>query len=251
MTFKRTLWTESFPRENIPKFPCPSCEDGRLIAQEGSLFIGEPIYSKVAKSHNNWEPDWDVERFSHRLLCDNEDCGEIVTIHGKTTLVEEYNDEFGWGLVSVLQPSSIAPAPPIIALPTNLPAAVIRQMRKVFALFWVDIGSAGNRLRSSLEGVLDDLHVPRQVLDQKKGAMIDLDLNRRIQHLEKQSPDHAQTFHALRMIGNIGSHTAELSREALLDALELYEDALTEIYSDRKAYLEALKKKIIKTKGHY
>ncbi|EEB85273.1 conserved hypothetical protein [Roseobacter sp. GAI101] len=89
------------------------------------------------------------------------------------------------------------------------------------------------------------------MLSKKKGEMVDLDLNGRIQHLEKESPDQAQTFHALRIIGNIGSHTTELSREVLLDALELYEDALLEIYSNRKLYLDALKQKIIKTKGQY
>ncbi|WP_299026185.1 DUF4145 domain-containing protein [uncultured Sulfitobacter sp.] len=251
MAFKRSLWMELFPRDKSPKFPCPSCDEGRLIARKDSLLIEEPKYSKAARSHDDWEPDWDVERFSLKLLCDHEDCGEIVFVHGSTSLVEDYDDEFGYVLVSVLQPSSFSTAPPMIALPKKLPASVIRQMRQVFALYWVDIGSAGNRLRTSLEGVLDDLQVPRQALSKKTGAMVDLDLNGRIQSLEKKSHDQAQTFHALRMIGNIGSHTTELSREALLDALELYEEALTEIYSNRKVYLDALKQKIIKTKGHY
>lgn len=251
MTFKRSLWMELFPRDKSPKYPCPSCDDGRLIVQKESLFVDEPQYSKAAHSHDDWEPDWDVERFSLRLLCDHEDCGEIVSVHGSTTVVEDYDEEFGHGLVSVLQPRSFHPAPPIISLPNELPATVIQQMRQVFALFWVDIGSAGNRLRTSLVGVLDDLQVPRQAFSKNAGSMVDLDLNGRIQCLEKKSLDQAQTFHALRMIGNIGSHTTVLSREALLDALELYEEALMEIYSNRKVYLDALKQKIIKTKGHY
>ncbi|MCC4298325.1 DUF4145 domain-containing protein [Aurantimonas coralicida] len=251
MAFRRSLWAEAFPIGKLPKFPCPTCDDGRLIADKDSFFLGEPRYSKAAQGHDDWEPDWDVGRFSQRLICDHDECGEIVIVHGQTALVQEYDEEFGWSFVSVLQPNSLSPAPRMINLPKNLPWSVIKQLRQVFALFWVDIGSAGNRLRTSLEGVLDDLQVPRQVIDQKKGKMVDLDLNGRIQHLEKQSPDQAQTFHALRMIGNIGSHTVALSREALLDAFELYEDALADIYSNRKAYLDEIKKKIIKTKGKY
>ena len=129
MAFKRSFWAESFPRDKLPKFPCPSCEDGRLIAIKGSLVFSEPRYSKVAHSHVDWEPDWDVERFSLRLLCDHEDCGEIVNVHGKTTPIEEYDDEFGWGLISVLQPNSFSPAPasslgnPSVPHQTNNPPA--------------------------------------------------------------------------------------------------------------------------------
>lgn len=251
MAFKRSVWVEFFPRDNPPRYPCPSCEDGRLMSQKDSLYLGEPQYSRAQHSHDEWHPDWIVERYSLIFLCDREDCGEIVTTHGDTALIEEYDDEFGGALVSVFQPISFFPPPPIIALPQNLPAPVIQQMRQVFALFWIDIGSAGNRLRTSLETVLDDLKVARKVMNNKKGKMVDLDLNGRIQLLEKKSSDQAQTFHALRMIGNLGSHTNELSREALLDALELYEEALMEIYSNRKDYLDALKKKIISTKGNY
>lgn len=67
----------------------------------------------------------------------------------------------------------------------------------------------------------------------------------------KSSQAHAETFHALRVIGNLGSHGVSLTQDALLDAFEVYEDALSEIIGGRSGYLDAIKKKILATKGQY
>jgi len=143
------------------------------------------------------------------------------------------------------------PSPPIILLPKEAPSEVTKRIKTAFGLFWFEIGASANSLRMSVEFLLDHLKVPRTTISKNTGKPIDLDLNGRIQYYEKSSPAHAETFHALRVIGNLGSHGTPLTREALLDAFEIYEDALSDIIGGRSAYLDAIKKKILARKGQY
>jgi hypothetical protein len=53
------------------------------------------------------------------------------------------------------------------------------------------------------------------------------------------------------MIGNLGSHGDEVSRRVLLDAYELYEDCLSDVFGNRKQRMQAIKQKIIQAKGKY
>jgi hypothetical protein len=143
------------------------------------------------------------------------------------------------------------PSPHIIPLPNDTPFEVSEKIKAAFGLFWFDTGASANSLRMSVEFLLDHLKVPRTTMSKKNGKITDLDLNGRIQFYEKSNPDHGETFHALRVIGNLGSHGTSLTQEALLDAFEIYEDALSEIIGGRTAYLAAIKKKIIASKGTY
>jgi hypothetical protein len=251
MAIDRALWVETFDRSQFPTFPCPRCERGRVSLDKDTLKIEEPPFSSLAHSHEGWEPDWTDERFSARLRCSEAGCGEIVIVSGDTRVVDSYDDEYGWGMISVLRPKTMFPAPPLIRIPAETPDEVRSRIKAAFSLFWVDFGSAANSLRMSVEHLLDHLKVPRTSINAKTGQTVDLNLNGRIQFFEKNSPDHGTTFHALRHIGNLGSHGAPLTLEVLLDAFEIYEDALAEIIGGRKAYLDALKQKIIANKGKY
>lgn len=249
--FNRDLWSGSYARSAIPKFKCPSCADGRLVLDERSLAVRQPAYSVTASKHPDWEPDWDIERFSLRLACDIKECGEIANILGDSTVAEYYEEEFDtWGLISLLRVRGFFPAPPIIAIPTEVPDAVSAEINKSFELFWADLSSSANRLRISVELLLDHFKIPRVGID-KNGKSTRLDLNARISLFEKTDPEHAPTLTALRMIGNLGSHGDEVNRTPLLDAFEIYEYALAELCGQRKARIEQLRQKLISSKGKY
>lgn len=250
MAFNRKIFGDTFRRGQVPRYPCPRCENGRLRERKHALSLEEPAFSKAEHEHDDWEPDWTAERFSARLECDEPTCGEIVNVIGDTAVVEFMDDENGWHLVTVLAPRAMFPAPSLLSVPSSTPEPVHSELRRAFQLFWGDLGACANRLRTSVELVLDDLKVPREAMN-KKGELITLDLNGRIQAFQKSDPDAAATFDALRMVGNLGSHTSDVSREAVLDALELYEDALAEIYGQRSKRLATLRTKIKSTKGKY
>ena len=168
-------------------------------------------------------------------------------VSGDTQIEQVIQEDGDWGYEQLLRPRAMFPGPPIIALPSELPSDVRREAETSFQLFR-DLGASASRLRTSVERVLDHFKIPST----KAGGGF-LTLNDRIKEFKKNDPDHGDTFDALRHVGNVGTHLDELKREALLDAYEIYEDALDELFSKQKhkAKIAALKTKLIAAKGKY
>jgi hypothetical protein len=239
---KLNLWTRLISQGKIPGYPCPACADGKLKIL-GDLEIEEPKFSSNEHSHDAWEPDWIISRFHAKLVCDENDCGEIVHIGGDGQAIEELDEEYGWGIVQMLRPQFMFPAPPMIAISDSVPDKVSEEIRKSFAVSWFDPNAAANRLRVSVERIMDDLGAPTEGKT-KAGKSFDLDLNGRIQWLEKSSgakKDHAETFQTLRRIGNMGSHGSSLSWDDFLAALTIYESALDDLYGEKSALVAKAK----------
>ncbi len=99
--------------------------------------------------------------------------------------------------------------------------------------------------------MLDQQKVPKEMLSQKSGKMVRLDLFDRIALFEKNATgaDAAESLHALRHIGNLGTHGSSVSIEALFDAVDVLEDVLLGIYG--KKSIKAKAKKLNDTKGDY
>jgi hypothetical protein len=126
----------------------------------------------------------------------------------------------------------------MIDCPIDAPEAAKRSLESACTLFWVDLGSCANKLRISVERTLDELGIPEA-----------RNLNERIKAFEIIDPEHGQSFHALRQLGNVGSHQGDNTRETVLDAFEVYEDALRNLFGGHKDRIAALKKKILDAKG--
>ncbi|WP_295945652.1 DUF4145 domain-containing protein [uncultured Xanthomonas sp.] len=251
MKFQRRLWSGNYDRENFPKFPCPNCKEGLLQHDKNSTKIEEPLYSKKNRDSEDWEPDWDVERFKLSLICDSPTCGEIVVVSGETSLTEYYDEENGrWVYEALLRPRSFFPAPNIISVPEGAPEDVLKSIRLASTNFWVDPSASANRLRASVEYLLDFLEIAREKVN-STGKPSRLSLNERIAAYEHVNAEHARSLTALRMIGNLGSHGDDVHAEALLDAFEVYEDTLEDLCGQRKERLEHLRQKLISTKGDY
>lgn len=212
----------------------------------------EPHYSSLERKDPDWEPDWIEERFAAMLQCDEKNCGEIVVIAGDTVMVPTYSQGFEEylepdGLYSSLCLRSMFPAAPLFSIPKSLPTFLAKHLGLVFELFWHDLATCTSRLRLNVEMMLDDLKVPRK----KKGK--GLDLFHRIEEFETIFCDANNTasLKALRPIGNLGTHGLVISKDALFDALDVYEDVLLEIYEKKSDALNAIKEKLIETKGDY
>lgn len=98
--------------------------------------------------------------------------------------------------------------------------------------------------------MLDALNIPSGKKT-KKGTIKPLTLAERIEQFQAVEPEHAQTLDALRYVGNLGAHGASVSREAVLDALEIYEDCMRELFGKHKDKMKALTAKILDAKGDY
>lgn len=241
-----TLWVDSFSDLSIPIWPCPRCLHGRILRSEKSVRTIEPKYSKDARSHDAWEPEWITERFVAVLKCDNPKCGEIVVVSGETQIVGEEDEEHGFVYVSQLVPKSIFPAPRIIDVPKETPSQVKREIELAFQLYWSDLGASANRLRSSVERMLDEFGIAKTITTGGKKRF--RPLASRIDLFAHQKPAFKDSLDALRHVGNLGTH-AVVDRPSLLAGFSILEDALAEILGKRSKKARSLIKKIIKGKG--
>src|SRR5207245_2812622 len=116
--------------------------------------LHEPQYSKAAKSHIAWEPEWIVKRFVAFLKCGNANCGEFVAVSGYVEVTGDYGDD-GESISDLcLCPQNMCPAPPIISIPVETPANVQSALTKAFQLFWINLNASANSLRTSVEALL-------------------------------------------------------------------------------------------------
>jgi hypothetical protein len=129
------------------------------------------------------------------------------------------------------------PAPPLATVPSGTPDELVKEFETAFSLFWIDLGSCANRLRIIVEKILDHQQVPAG------------NLSNRITAFKAAEPEHADTFDALRFVGNIGSHEGAVSRKAILDSFELMQDALAELFGQRKEKLAEMRRDMIANKG--
>ena len=247
MAIDREIWVRGFTENDIPRYPCPKCRRGHIQPESEALLKREPAYSIQSRPHEAWDPDWIVERFSLLMKCDIPTCGELVFAIGRTSMEEYYDDELDtFAYQPAFYTAAMFPAPPIISIPKDTPRSVSALIKHSFALFWSDLDACANKVRASLEQLLTELKVPAH---NKKSHP--LNLNSRIELFGKATPEHKETFHALRLVGNIGSHEGKLDQDIILDAYELYEHTLSEIIGRRSETLKAMRAQLIAsaTKG--
>jgi hypothetical protein len=246
MSVDITLWQETFAQDRFPPLRCPTCQKGTLALVKDGLKVIETGASKLARGRSDWEPDWIEERFSSFLICSHSTCRDLVVVSGDTVIVEEDDEEYGRRLASHLRPRSMFPAPYIIELVPEVPSSVRGELEQSFQLFWADLNSSANRLRTSLERVLDEIGIKKY---NRTGRRVSLPLANRITLFESvYGNDFSAIFNGLRHVGNLGTH-ANVSRVALLTAYKVYEHALTELFGRRGKKIEQLSKKLVKSKG--
>jgi hypothetical protein len=109
-----------------------------------------------------------------------------------------------------------------------VPRPIELVIREASALFWVDHKAAANRSREAIETILTDHSVPTVGA---KGAPIRL--HRRIESFaaleDGKWAEQAEIIEAAKWIGNEGTH-ATIDRETALDAFEMLETVIDDIY---------------------
>lgn len=217
------------------------------------MILREPKHSVNSHTDDDFEPEWVSEAFTTMLVCDNSVCGEIVAVSGRAGVefLADYDQDGGangeWA--TVLYPASMYPAPPLFPISSKLPEPVKSELKLAFQLFWADRSASTSRLRTSLERLLDDRGIATTALD-KHNKSYRLTLAARIDLFEKANndPDNAESMNALRVVGNLGTHGDQVNLGDYFDLLDVYEDALLEIYEQTSAVLKAKKAALIALK---
>lgn len=249
--FNRSLWAESYIR--TPSWPCPRCANGQLQIVEGSIINEETSWSAEGHSHEAWEPDWIVKRYSAHLTCSDTKCGERAVVVGTTRSDLDYDYDFEGRTVTtvidVFFPEFIHPSPSLISLVEETPEDVADEVRRASALMWTDTSSSANKLRLTAERVLTALNVSRTKI--RNGKRRPLMLNDRIALLPEKHAELAELLHSIRFLGNHGSHEKPLSvdRNDLLNAFEIMEHVIEVAFSTKAQRVRAAAKDIKKRKG--
>jgi len=245
----RESFKTSFEAGEPAPWPCPHCGKQVLLAEKNNVTATETRDSRDARRHEDWEPEWIEERFTSTLTCQN--CGEIVVAAGKTNWEPQWDYDEGhelWG--QVLSPSFMEPAPPIFTLSNYIPQAIRNEIRLAFALFWVDSSACANRIRSTVELMLNELRVARFAPAKKGSRRRRLSLHARIQKLPAKHESARKFLMALKWTGNDGSHAGEvLTREDTLDGFDLLAHVSKELWDPHPAALAARATEVNRKKG--
>lgn len=152
---------------------------------------------------------------------------------------------------SHFRPTMFVPALNLIAIPAKCPPTVAQPLRESFALFFSSPGAASNNIRIAVEELLTELRVKR--FNTVGGQRRFISLHQRINLLPRKFVDLRELMLAIKWLGNAGSHgdggSGAISADDVMDAYEMMEHILAEVYSPRSNRLAAIAKKVNKRKG--
>jgi hypothetical protein len=152
--------------------------------------------------------------------------------------------------VNVFFPDYFSDAPAIITISTRLPPSISQHIRRSFKLFWSDAPSCANAIRTSIEELLTAHRVVKTAKKSKtSSARRHLSLHSRIELFKARKPQLADKLFAIKWIGNAGSHIDSVERDDLLDAYEILQYVIEELYVNPHTRIGALAREINRKKA--
>ncbi len=249
----RKLLKLPFRPDNSPDWACPTCGKGILRIKQDSFLQGELASSQQARSDNSyWEPDWISYVYTCLLFCSNDKCKEVVVNSG-TGFVDwdvtyDENGETDQVYSDFFRPKYFEPHLNIIHIPSKCPESVLKQLNESFRLFFSSPSASANNVRIAIEELLTELKINRFTISKGKRRFINL--HTRIGLLPAKYAQFKDMILAIKWLGNAGSHRCgEVTMDDVMDAYELTEHILEEIYEPKVKKLSALAKKVNKKKG--
>jgi len=237
----------------MPAWSCPRCNTGILHEAVNGRAVAEPHYSKEIHKEEWWEPEHINNRFCLRMVCSNPNCGEIVFVIGESDLVSYHDDKGDEQWDDRFQPHAAYPSIPVFRIVDDWPESVQRELTLAFANIWNDAAASANRLRTAVECLLDHIKVKKITISSKltPPKRVKLSLHDRIISFRSKNGEAADVLLAIKWLGNAGSHAdlRGISREAVLDGMELMEHVLHLLFDSKAKNVSKLVKSINKKKG--
>jgi hypothetical protein len=251
MAITRKLWLSSFREDSFPPWHCPRCYKGILKPVDKSFQYGQTgdIQEELINSGGSLRHSAYEFHYSVLLRCDNLNCGEYVA-SGGNGYVKEYLvledgevifDDAGnleIDFTELFYPEFFYPPIPIFPIPSQSPKTVEKEIRASFNLFFTDPSAAANCIRKAVESILDEKGIPRC----DSGGKF-LSPENRIRSFEGTNAEMAEYLRAIKWLGNEGSHSDGMTKNDILDAYEIIEIVLEDLYVH---YRESVKRKVIK-----
>jgi len=193
-----------------PDWRCPSCINQTLKIKEGTFHYDHSAESRKILNEFGYEQDNVSYVFSCLLICTRQSCREIVAVSGTgwcEVLPTRQPDGIEYEDFNYFRAHSFMPPLPLFSVPEGCTDEITEQLKVISSLLTVNRAAAANAIRRLLEILMDVMDV--QVAN---------NLHRRIQQaLDKFGGDTA-AIHALRAVGNAGSHGNEITIRDLEEA---------------------------------
>lgn len=240
--YERTYFNEGA----VPKWRCPTCLTGSLTLN-AELFVADNAETRANIDEEYFDGEQISRVFNGALSCAN--CGETVVFSGSGGVDREHSpDKYDYKWVNYYVPRFFYPAMKIINMPEtkSVPRDIKETVEASFLVFWCNLDSCANRLRTGIELLLDSMAVVRKV---KPAAKKELTLQQRIERIDNdQFPHIAQMLNAIKIVGNDGSHDlGQVTREDILCCYEILEHVLELVYPtpSKTAFIAQMAQKII------
>lgn len=219
-----------------PPVPCPSCRWQLSIKPTGITEYQDAETAEAAMflDYAEFDPTEQHGWFHTAVHCDDEDCRETVILAG----VWRYAKEANWpvdptrpnlGLYTQYHLEYMSPPPRLMKLSSKVPDAVRAGIVLAAKLMWMDPSAAINRLRASVEVLMDDFGVPRS-----------RSLHDRINSFAEINTYAATILQAVKWAGNQGSHgLQDITVKDVLETAELMQHALELLYDKADLFRRA------------
>lgn len=242
------IWIKkTFREKDIPAWECPTCKSGILKLDENKFNIKQTIESINAKKLENWTPEYITYLFNGFLTCPV--CDENISFTGKGYVEEDVFDDHSEDntYFKFYTPEYFCPPLHIFTIVEKCPYDVRNEIILSFNHFWNDLPACANRIRSSLELIMNQQKIKKYTIYKHRRKA--LTLHKRIELFKLKDPEVANFLLAIKWIGNSGSHIRELKTTDLIDAYSLLELSLNKLYDDNVKKLKTISNEIIKRKG--
>ena len=226
---KKIFETPSFRKDSVPSWPCPACAEGHLTLIEDSFLCQGDSNTEL----NGRYIDPEDHKYIFMLMMKCNGCKAHVAVSGTGGLEHHQEEEGPWDVLDYFLPTFFQPALHIIdvSINTNIPTSIRESLENSFSLFWCNYDACANRIRATLELLLDEMGVSRRSL--KSDDYISLGNRIKMIAGDDQTPegDAKVLIEALKWLGNAGTHELKgISREQLIEAYKMMEKVLNLLY---------------------
>lgn len=227
MPVDRNLWRRAIRKAGSPRWPCPGCPTGTLKLRRETLVFHETTGSLPTDEEGNFDPYGIIYAFSALLECENCRVKIACSGEGGEEIFDWQDEEGSWNYnhEPALYPRYFSRPMPILRLKFSVPENVKDRLLKSFLLIFADSGAAANYARQCSEEILSDRGVPKMT---KNGGYMSLET--RIKKFEGSDSANANRISALRWIGNFGSHSGPVKFNDVLNAYDILEILLEDLY---------------------
>ena len=246
MTINRSLWLQPFSKASFPDWSCPICTKGILRPVNGSSHSGMNADSKLAMKSGDWDEETTVFRYSVMLECNNEKCKENVASVGYGKIDDDSLYDHDMPLSEEYFPKYFLPHLKIFPISSKCPDHVAREIKRSFKLFFAESPAAANYVCKAVDAILTDKGLKRYSTNKGRTR---INLHDRIISFQKKQSILAEKLFAIKWLGNEGSHTNKMTKNDVLDAYEILEVVIDELYIGYRILVDKKVAKINKGKN--